>query len=148
MEQLNGDRLLTVIETMRRHGPPDVVAWLEEGFSRYIESGGNLEQILGLRAEGFSARSWRQEYLKRVRDKHLREAHELCSGESSWQRSVALENEIRRFQTIHWPMLRDHDTLPENLSRLRQLLFLACKTGMTMPGSVRQIHNICGNKDL
>lgn len=96
------------------------------------------------------------------RDELLRAAHGLMDG-TSWARCVALEREIRRFETIQWPRLREHDgativrdengpaqpTLaavgidapPEPCSALRRYLFEARRLG-PLPTTARQIRNI------
>ena len=77
----------------------------------------------------------------RERDSFLVQAIELMSGSTPWRRCVELESEIRRFESVLWPKLRDHQAPPEPCSRLRSLLFRARRLGV-LPGTARHLWNI------
>jgi len=111
-----------------------VRSWLSEG-------GSTLDQALNLVSGGPGKDSARTLYLRKQRDFHLRQAHQLCEG-SPWARSVTLAGEIRRYLGAIEPRWRDLDSPPPTASQLRTHLFFARKSG-ELPTSVRQVHLIC-----
>ena len=76
---------------------------------------------------------------RRARDEFLREAHGLMSG-TPWGKCVALEAEIRKFETLVWPRWR-RETPPEGCSALRRHLFEARRLG-PLPSTARHLWNI------
>ena len=78
---------------------------------------------------------------RRSRDEYLLPAVELMSVGTPWGRCVQLEAEIRRFETVLWPRLRDHQAPPEGCSALRSLLFRARRLG-PLPTTAKQLRNI------
>ena len=135
------DHLFTLLEVAKQAGPPHVVAWLEAGLDGYLAAGGTLDEHLGLKPEN-GKRTWRTRFLQLRRDGYLKKAHALCEG-SPWRRSCTLEAEVRRFESVLWPRLREDEKLPERLSDLRRFLFLAFKIGLPVPTSARQLHDLC-----
>jgi len=78
------------------------------------------------------------------RNFHLIQAWSLMAETSPWKRSVALADEINRFQGRGvWRRWRYRDEPPPGSSQLRTHLFHAMKTGFYIPGTVGGLHNIC-----
>lgn len=111
------------------------------GIHLWLSEGGTLDQALNLVSGGPGKDSARTLYLRKQRDFHLRQAHQLCEG-SPWARSVTLAGEIRRYLGAIEPRWRDLDSPPPTASQLRTHLFFARKSG-ELPTSVRQVHLIC-----
>jgi len=128
-----------------RPAPPAAADWLTAGVAGFLD-GEPLALALGLAAAGPGHASARHEFLARVRDHHLYEAHRLTGGPSPWSRSLALAREIRRFEATVWPRWRHCDAPPEGASGLRRALFAAFKTGLEIPGSPRQLARIAARR--
>jgi hypothetical protein len=77
----------------------------------------------------------------RDRDEFLRAAHALMNGSTPWRRCTELESDIRRFEAVLWPRLRDRETPPEGCSGLRACLFRARRLG-PLPTTAKQLWNI------
>lgn len=133
--------ILQVLKVIQQHGKPSLSRWFEQGLSEYMDDGGKtLDACLGMR--GQSERSWPYRFRMMQRNNHLRAAHSLCSGCSTWEKSCQLEKEIIRFESIIWPRLRNLDNAPDGMSSLRTHLFHAFKINLPIPGSARRLHDI------
>ncbi|WP_295450597.1 hypothetical protein [uncultured Thiodictyon sp.] len=120
----------------RRRFADGVARWLNEGAA-------DLEQALGL-AGSVGRDSARTIYRRHLRDMALREAHGMMTGPAPWSRSVALADEIARFNSLVWPRVCHLSALPETPkpSKLRATLFAAARW-RPLPNSVRAVHDIC-----
>lgn len=85
-----------------------------------------------------------------MRDYWLMRALRECPGNTLWPKAVALEKEIKRFETALWPAWRDLDEPPAGASALRTALFHAFKIaermprarGIAIPRTAKMLNNI------
>lgn len=133
--------LLRLQELAETQGEPDLAAWLGDSLQKYLFERQTLEQALGA-AGGQGKRTARQTYLERRRNRALRAAWRLCEGKTPWRRTLALQKEIKRFQTVLWPRWEDLPEPPPGITELRCQLFIAHRCG-SVPTSTSRLDEIC-----
>jgi len=123
----------------QRRAPSDAAAeWWIAGVQAGLRDGSTLDRALGLSAPG--ARSWRTSLLQAQRDHHLVRAARavvLDDGQSDWACCQRLAPLVRAFVANVWPRLRDRPEPPEDWPTARRELFLAARTGLTLPSTPR-----------
>lgn len=115
--------------------------WLLAGIEAHLSGGLPLDKALGLNgAQGIEVprRRWR----RACRNRHLCRALAACEGATPWLQAVALAAEVRRFETVLWPRWRALEQPPPTASTLRTHLFKAFRTGIPIPTTARQLHDI------
>lgn len=142
-------RLLRLAQALEAGETPDPVVadWFARGVDGWISEGQALDAALGLLSEP-SQPSPRLALLRELRDQHLRAAHALVDGESTWRRSQALARELRRFSANAWPRLRFRSRPEAGWSQLRVHLWSAFATGLDVPTSARQLHRLATSAPL
>lgn len=118
------------------------VDWLRGGFATWLSNRGGLHLDRCLHLPTSHKKMARAE-----RDRYLREAWDLLAEVQPWRKSVALAAEIQKFETRIWPAWKSSHTPPQGASELRRLLFMAMRSGASMPSTVQQVHNICNPAD-
>lgn len=116
--------------------------WLRSGFSAWLGNSGSLQLDRCLHLPTSHKKMARAE-----RDRHLREAWDLLDDASPWRKSVCLAEEIKKFETRIWPAWKSYQAPPQGASELRKLLFMAMRSGASMPSTVQQVNNICNPSD-
>lgn len=116
---------------------PEVIAWLADGFGRWLASDGRpgLPAFLGLHTRPSIVR-------RAQRDAWLRAAAAEIPGDSPWAIASRLQDALRRFQRSAWPRWKDLPGPPAAATDLQRLLWLALRTGVAMPGTVQGLCNI------
>lgn len=123
-----------------RPPPRPIAAAFVTAVNNWLQ-GQALEQALGLGGAPGIAKA-RTRYRLRRRDAAIRRAYALMEERTPWRRSLALANEIRKFQRAIWPAWRDRREPPSDASTLRRHLFEAHKFG-PVPPSARRLCEIC-----
>lgn len=116
--------------------------WLRSGFSTWLGTGGALQLDRCLHLP-----SSQKKLARAQRDRHLREAWDSIDEPQPWRKSVALAAEIQKFETRIWPAWKSYPAPPQGASELRRLLFMAMRSGASMPSTVQQVNNICNPSD-
>ena len=110
--------------------------WFISAVNISLESSQTLDQALGIRGMRYA-------HLKQQRDEHIYKAwQKLPDHLSPWRRSSMLAELIYRFESRCWPRLRHKEEVPEHLSQIEVLIFKALQTGLKLPSTPRQLHNI------
>ena len=120
-----------------RHADAETADWLAAGLSAWLNAGGTLPL---LRCLGMPATVPRVKLA--MRDLWLREAAQFVSAPKLWGRAKGLAAEADHFERRTWPAWRHLDIPPNHASELQKRLFLALKTGIGFPGSIKQWSNI------
>lgn len=114
---------------------PDCRRWLISGLVAWLEEKNPLEEALGLNRAKRNARLYAR------RNHHLRSAWRHLEG-TPWARSIDLQRELQRFETVLWPTWRIRPEPPAGASALRTELFLAMKACLP-PRALERLHDIC-----
>jgi len=138
-------RLFVALEGERKI-PADTSAWLLNGLREFINGRGktNLCTCLELRARGresVGAQLGRAERDRWIAEAFLSVTVDIRS--SNWERAKRLAREVNLFESSAWPRLRSSNIEPEN--GFKRYLFLAFKTGITVPSSPRRLLDIATN---
>lgn len=118
-------------------GEPEL-AWLQKGFSVWLDNRGAIKLERCLRLPGSS-----RKLVSADRDRHLRLAWNLIDAPSPWLKSVGLSKEINAFMSRVWPAWKRLSDPPQGCSELRGAIFKAMRSGARLPSTVQQVHNIC-----
>lgn len=126
--------------------PPDLSAWLGQSLGRFLShERQTIDEALGLRRARGGVPWWKEEAI-RQRDAALRNlARVLCptlpvTAQARRIRSLAL-----RYGSSAWPRERDRGTPPAaSHGTFRQWLWIAFKSGASMPIGERQLRHVLG----
>lgn len=142
-------RLASLLDSLFHSQPitPDVKEWLVTSFLHYLHHGGEypLDRFLGLAPieAGQSSLSTRLGLLKR--DLHLIDALQqigLNESVSRWGRCQRLALENSKFESRTWKLYRHLKDPPASWPEWQQSLFLAYKTGVTVPRTENGLYDI------
>ena len=120
------------------------LVWLASAFQRFLnQECASLDEALGLRFAKGGVPWWLEEAI-RIRDAALRDLADQFAGDRCL---TAKAREVRklayRYAASTWRFDRDRDTMPANYTNTaKQHLWLAFKSGATMPLSERQLRNV------
>ncbi len=119
---------------------PSLQYWLSEGIRRYAD-GEELEKALNLHGAP-GKRKANTMLMDAIMDNYLLEAWGAVTDEpiEPRQRSERLYQKMSRFETSRYRAYQHYDLPPDNLSELQKILFSMFKTGVTLPGTSRGLH--------
>lgn len=105
---------------------------LLRGVRTWFLAGGamSLERCCGLPSP-----TARRAFDRAQRDFWLGEAHRLCTGATSWRRSLSLHDELKRFRAVIWPQWCVNADPPPGASDLRTALFRAMQFAQRLAGA-------------
>ncbi len=120
--------------------PADTRYWLSEGIRRYAD-GEDLEKALHLHGAP-GKRKASTLLMDENMDNYLLEAWGMVTDEpiKPRQRSELLHQKMSRFETSRYRAYQHYDLPPDNLPELQKILFSMFKTGVTLPGTSRGLH--------
>jgi hypothetical protein len=147
--------MLTVIRNLReiaervRQGDPlpaDLAAWLERSLREFLDHRcHSVDEALGLRFPKGGVPWWLEEGM-RVRDAALRAlAERHLAAESTSARAIRVAAMSARFAAANWTVDRAQFGMPERYRGTpKEYLWLAFKSGATMPLGERRLRSILG----
>lgn len=118
---------------------------LMHGIRTYLNAGGDLDLA---RCIGLPTPAAKNKFAQLKRDYWLCEAAGQIEADTSWDRSVALGLELRKFTTRIWPAWRSKAEPPSGASQLHTFLFRAVlATPEKIPTTTRHLHRIVGEAE-
>ena len=150
LESINNLRTVADLCETGQTLPIPLAEWLAEALRSYLEQRSvSLNDAFGLRA-GRGGVPWHIEESIRKRDSALRQ---LCNGhflELSLSGQARLVHRLSlRYAASSWRFDRERKTMPDRYRGTpNEFLWLAFKSGATMPVCTRQLRNIlnCGRR--
>jgi hypothetical protein len=145
--------MLSVIRNLRsiadhcRSGrplPPELTRWLGDALDAFLEhTAPTVDSALGLQFAKGGVPWWREEGM-RIRDAALRDmADRFCAEKSVSAQAAFIRRLAQHYAATCWPYDRRYREMPPYyLGTTKQLLWLAFKSGASMPLGERRLRSI------
>ncbi len=133
--------LLSVLATINKHGDRAAAEWFSKGCRQYLTGAQDtLDKACGLTSTSGKYKA-RTLWARQERDRLIRQAMTFIDPDlGHTRRCELLADQIRSFEARIWPRLRDLDELPAEVSELRKSLWLAKRTGASLPATWRGVY--------
>lgn len=144
LDAINNLRTVAELCRTKQALPEGLADWLADAFHAYLElEAASLNEAFGLR-NGRGGVPWHVEDGIRKRDAALRELCERHFQELNLSaRAEAIHRVATCYEASSWRFDREREPMPDNYrGTLKEQLWLAFKSGATMPLSTRQLRTI------